>query len=355
MEKKTTVLQVGPLPPPIGGISIFLDHLRKVDSDEVSHEFFNIFPNKNTKLNKAIYNIVVYFKFLFVLLKVKPEIIHVHTAAYRSFWKNTGIIYISKLFNKKVVMHLHSGHFSDFHEKNSDRNKRIITKVLHTCDKLICLSSGWKEYYTKTFDLDSNRIEVVTNAIFVDDYISPNKSRTPDLNILYIGSLTENKGLKDLVEIAKELKNKYNSNYKFTVIGNGPLYNYIKDEKQKHSLNIELCGELSGNEKTREFKNADVLLLPSYFEGMPLCILEGLAAGHVIISTNVGAIPEVVKESENGYLYQPGDVEKAVSIIMDLNKDKVDEISKKNVRYAQESCDFQQLAKKLDLIYLSIL
>lgn len=355
MKKNPTVLQVGPLPPPIGGISIFLDHLKKVHSEEVNHEFFNIFPKKNTKLNKAFYNVIVYFKFLFVLLKIKPNIIHVHTAAYRSFWKNTGIIYISKLFDKKVIMHLHSGHFSDFYEKSTFRNKRIINKVLHRCDKLICLSSGWKDYYVQTFDLDPNKIEVVTNAIFVDEYVTSRENRSSYLNLLYIGSLTENKGLKDLVEIAKDLKRKYDNKFKFTIIGNGPLYKYIKEEKMEHNLNIELCGELSGNEKTQEFKKADILFLPSYFEGMPLCILEGLAAGHVIISTNVGAIPEVVKENENGYLFQPGDIEKAVSIIMNLNQTKLEEISENNQRYAQKYYDFQQLAKSLDKIYLSIL
>ena len=82
----------------------------------------------------------------------------------------------------------------------------------------------------------------------------------------------------------------------------------------------------------------EILLLPSYGEGFPMVIPEAMALGCVIISTTVGAIPEIIKEGENGFLFQPGDVKgmsEAINRLMD-HKDTMRQIQKNNIEKAKD-------------------
>lgn len=254
---------------------------------------------------------------------------------------------------------MHSGHFDEFYSKVSDKKKSFIRKVLGICDNVICLSDGWKEYYRSKLELEENKMKVVRNGIYVEDFFSSRLQRIKDdddeLNILFIGSLTEKKGIKDLVEISKKLKKINRSRYKFTVIGNGPLYSYLENAIIDHELNIELCGELTGEQKNEKFRKADVLFLPSYAEGMPISIIEGMAAGMVIVATNVGAIPEIIIENKNGFLFNPGDKDAAVNCFLELRKEQLDKIGQTNRKIAVAEFDFKNVLKKLEQIYLSFI
>ncbi len=83
----------------------------------------------------------------------------------------------------------------------------------------------------------------------------------------------------------------------------------IVEEKNLKS-NIFIVGWADFDKKLELLKKSSVLVLPSYNEGLPMAILEGMACGKAIISTTVGAIQEVVKKKKNGILIEPGDVEK---------------------------------------------
>ena len=72
--------------------------------------------------------------------------------------------------------------------------------------------------------------------------------------------------------------------------------------------NIDVVGWIDFNNKIELLKKVIAVILPSYNEGLPMAILEGMAAGKTIISTNVGGIPEVVSDGENGILIEPGDI-----------------------------------------------
>ena len=70
--------------------------------------------------------------------------------------------------------------------------------------------------------------------------------------------------------------------------------------------------------KVAVFNNADVFILPSYNEGLPISILEAMSYGKAIISTSVGGIPEIVKQNENGLLIEPGNLEQIEQSINNL-------------------------------------
>ncbi|KHE72633.1 glycosyltransferase family 4 protein, partial [Halobacillus sp. BBL2006] len=343
--KKQTVLHVGPLPPPIGGISVFISQLKKFTSDHYDLQFFNIFPKKNKRLNKLVYNMIVLFKFFFVLKSMNPALVHIHTAGFKAFTKSRFFLLIAKALNYPVIMHVHSGKFFDFYANSTPKKKQMIEDTLARADKIVCLSPIWKKQFLETFDVPEERYEIVTNAIFTNEFkdvqpVFPEDKKT----VLFVGKLGANKGVRDIIAMAKKLKD--DPTIDFKLMGSGPLEKELQQEIETNDLNIQLLGTMSGKEKVEQFEQAQLFILPSYFEALGLSNLEGMAAGLVVLSTNVGAVPDIIHQDEEGYLFEPGDVDRFVEKIVSLDPETMKRISNHNKKQAK-AYDFSNLNDRL--------
>ena len=85
---------------------------------------------------------------------------------------------------------------------------------------------------------------------------------------------------------------------------------------------VSFAGWVNGSRKAELLNNCDVYVLPSYFEALPMSILEAMSYGKPVISTYVGGIPEIVKPGFNGWLFQPGDRQALNNIIMEAMDNK---------------------------------
>jgi glycosyltransferase involved in cell wall biosynthesis len=148
---------------------------------------------------------------------------------------------------------------------------------------------------------------------------------------MFMGSIDERKGVFDLIEAIKQ------SNCKTHLKIYGGFLNdsFTKNRFERlirNDASIEYCGYVSGEKKEEAYSNSDVFVLPSYAEGMPIVIMEALAKGCAIVSTNVGAIPEVIG-NENGYIVNPGDICAIRSAIeqIDLDRAKLKTIKRNNI------------------------
>jgi glycosyltransferase involved in cell wall biosynthesis len=112
-------------------------------------------------------------------------------------------------------------------------------------------------------------------------------------------------------------------------------------------------GWVSDSEKWAIYQKADLLILPSYEEGLPYVIIEAMASGLPIISTPVGGIPEVIKEGINGFLINPGDYEALANRIIQLvqNKELRLTIGHKNQEDAKNKYAQEQIFLNLENIY----
>ena len=121
---------------------------------------------------------------------------------------------------------------------------------------------------------------------------------------------------------------------------------------QKTGL-IKLHGLVYGIEKKRIFAESDILLLPTHDEVFPITILEGLAQGLPIISTNVSVIPTIIEESKNGFLIEPGDIEALKDKLIHLLKNPsiIKTISNNNRKKAAERFDISISVQKLKQIF----
>lgn len=251
----------------------------------------------------------------------KIKIIHIHTASYNSFWRSSLFIKVAKLFNKKVVLHIHGGGFKEFFATSPKK----ISKALEKCDVLIVLSEYWKRFFSDISKYPS--IEIVNNIIPYPSVDNRLKTESQIVNFLFLGLISEQKGIFDLVSTIAENKASLRNKMILSIGGLGKttqLTEYI--EEHKISDIVKYKGWVAGKEKIEMLNSSDVFILPSYTEGIPISILEAMSYNLAIISTPVGGIPEIVKNRVNGLLVNPGDKKMLYNAIMDIIKNPDDRI-----------------------------
>ena len=301
---KIKVLMLGPARSVKGGMTTVVDGYFNAGLEKKVKLHYIETVNDKNNLSKTFKMINGFFKFIFYVFWC--DIIHIHMASRMSTYRKGIYVRIGKFLRKKVVIHIHGAEYKIFYgEEANKKQQKYVTKTLSLADKIIVLSEEWKDYFETL--TDKNKIIVLYNAIII-----PNNF-TKDLNnknILFLGRIGKRKGIYDLLEVIKELSKKY-SDIKLYVGGDGEV-NQLKEFIKKLNLEsiVEYIGWTSGEKKDMYLKKSSIYILPSYNEGMPMSVLEGMAYKNVTISTYVGGIPKVINDSYNGLLINPGDKEK---------------------------------------------
>jgi glycosyltransferase involved in cell wall biosynthesis len=142
-----------------------------------------------------------------------------------------------------------------------------------------------------------------------------------DVVLLYLGRLTANKGIYDLLEAFSAIKNKVSRRLKLILVGSGEKDNIFERIK---SLRLE--DDVLLFENTKEIKAyycvADIFVLYSEFEGLPMVLLEASSCGLAIVSTRIGGIPHLINDGENGLLLEYGDINALAKYIEMVSEDE---------------------------------
>ncbi|MCQ2959430.1 MAG: glycosyltransferase family 4 protein [Bacteroidales bacterium] len=281
----------------------------------------------------------------------KIQIVHIHAACYLSFWRKSIFIYLGKFHGKKVVYHCHGAEFKSFALKN----KIWVQMILNRCDSIIALSSAWKEWFEHS--LGCKNVVVVKNIIEQPQRKDKIFENSPVFRLLFLGLLGKRKGIFDLLDVIAENKDLYQGRLELLFGGNGEVEQVEKIIQQYEIQSIaKYQGWVSGDKKIELLNQADALILPSYAEGLPICILEAMAYKLPIISTNVGGIPEIVINERNGFLFNPGDkkaMKKSIDILMnnkDLSKQMGEMSSNMIIEHLPENVE-----RQLSVFYNSLL
>lgn len=305
-----------------------------------------------------IFNICYFLFFLvkyaFTLIFNKNiRVVHIHFAINGSFLRKIFVLNIAKIFNKKVIFHSHIPK-SDilFGLDSVNIINSLIQKTLNKADLLISLSSFWKNALESK--CSNKNTSVIYNPVEIK-LINEIKRDNQCINLLFMGRIEQRKGFFDLIEAAKLISN---PDIKIKVYGDGEINKAKKLVKDNNlSQIVEIFGWISGDKVSEVYNNADIVVLPSYNEGLPMTLLEAAAYGLPIISTPVGGIPDIVTDGVNGFLIQPGDYKALAEKIKILANDK--ELRKgmgqESYKIACEKFDTNKVVDNLISIYNSLL
>ncbi|GAB6599046.1 glycosyl transferase [Bacillus cereus] len=298
-----------------GGITrVVKNYIKAGLNKKVNLEYFPSYYGSNHLIN-IVFFVFQYIKLFIklVVLKQTYDIAHIHMSYKGSFIRKACIINLCSKVGIPIIVHMHGGYFKQFYFESSESRKKKIICTLNKADVLIALGDEWKSYYESICD---TRVISIENAVFPKNYgLSDNEK----IYITAMGLLSAKKGTYDLIKVAERLNGKIDPKYKFVLAGDGEV-DQVK--KKINHLNLEdlfmVPGWVSDEKIIDEIYSKSILyILPSYFEGMPMSILEAMSYGLPIISTNVGSIAGVVRE-ENGVIVEPGNIDGMEKAILHL-------------------------------------
>lgn len=341
------VLMLGPARNVKGGMTTVIDNYYNAGLNKIVElkyiETCNDSRNRALKFLKEIEGKINFYKEI-----DKYDVVHIHMASRRSTFRKAKYAHIAKKKGKKVILHIHGGEYKVFYNECNEKQKEYIKETFNLADKIIVLSESWKQYFKSL--VNEEKIVVISNAIKIPNDFEKDFNRN---ELLFLGRIYEQKGIYDLLEAFSKLKNEF-SDIRLSICGDGELDKINKFIVENNlTSNIKCYGWVSGKEKEKLLTKSSIFLLPSYNEGMPMSILEAMAYKNIVITTNVGGIPEIIKNNENGIMIAPGNKEQLYIKIKDIIKDKnkKEKISENARRLIENKFDINKVIKKLIDIY----
>lgn len=224
---------------------------------------------------------------------------------------------------------------------------RIITKFLYNkvSTKVIALSKGVKDDLVNNFQIDHNKIEVIYNPVEVEKIQESSKEEIQGFRrnkneklIVSVGRLVDQKDYPNLIKAFRLVNEKINS--RLLILGKGPKETELK--RLCEALDVKEKVQFLGfkNNPYKYMKGADVFVLSSKWEGFGHVIVEAMATGTPVISTDCNSGPkEIIKENEYGVLVSVGDPKELTEKIIELfnNQDLMDRYS---IQGSKRSKDF---------------
>jgi glycosyltransferase involved in cell wall biosynthesis len=240
----------------------------------------------------------------------------------------------------------------------------ILTSI-HV-DRFLVLSEPHREAIIADYNTEPSKVVKIYNGIELDKYdakLSNGLTVRRELGIApgssivgFIGRLIYQKGLPFFLQAASKVITTF-PDVMFLIVGDGPLKAEL--EKLSNGLNIrQNCIFTGFRQDIPDILSAvDMLVMSSLYEGMPMVILEAMAASKPVIATNVGGIPELVKNGETGVLVPPEDVDVLAESIIDLlkNKDKAQQMGLAGRKRVEEEFDVNIMVRKTEEVYQELI
>lgn len=229
-------------------------------------------------------------------------------------------------------------------------------------DGIITNTNTIKEYYDSFLPVGKDFVKVVFNGVEeIPDNIEafdyskylPNEEKNPVI-ILSTGRLARQKGFKYLISAAAEIV-KTHPNVYFFLAGHGKLQSELR--KQIKQLGLEKRFILLGFIENIHplLKSADIFVFSSLYEGMPNSILEAMAHGLPVVSTNVNGISELIENGVNGYMVKPGKTDELTTALDNVirDKEKIKRVGANARHFVSQNFAVQKMVENLnDLLYV---
>jgi glycosyltransferase involved in cell wall biosynthesis len=240
-----------------------------------------------------------------------PAVVHVHAASRASFVRKSIVLLIARLAGCKTIFHLHGGGFRQFATVEAGSLMRHwIRHTLEASSVVITLSNGWAGF-VRGF-APKARIAVVPNSVPLP---APSSLAPVPGRILFLGRLEAAKGVFELLAAGARLAPKF-PGLRLVFGGEGDMESLRKRAAELGiGDRIELPGWVGPSARDEQLARASVFCLPSHAEGLPMSMLEAMAAGTAVVATSVGGIPETIVDGDNGLLVPPRDEEALASAL----------------------------------------
>jgi glycosyltransferase involved in cell wall biosynthesis len=278
----------------------------------------------------------------------RPDIIHAHV--YSSGFVS---VLLGKIFDIPVVITEHSNNF--YFDRLTKNDKKIARFAFNNADCVITVSKCLWSVLSKMGI--ENKHCVIPNVIKASSFsqLAPGKIDIQKKRIVSIGRLVKDKGHEYLIESARILRDMRND-FEIVIIGGGDEKNKLTEMILKNDLTdyVRLLGQVSNEEKIKILQQSAFYVHPSLYENFGVVLIEAMAAGKPVVSTDCGAPREIINET-NGILVPTKNPEKLAEGI-NFMLDNYQKYSKEEIQnYVLNNYDYAAFIKKLTALYDEVL
>ncbi|SFU95579.1 Glycosyltransferase involved in cell wall bisynthesis [Polaromonas sp. YR568] len=234
--------------------------------------------------------------------------VHVNMAERLSLFRKGAVIAACRALGVPVVLHLHAAQLHHFY-RSLPRPLQAMTRwVFSLPASCMVLGTAARQFVIEELGVAPDRVDIVINGVPEPTHARRIAGDSATQRVLFVGNLSERKGVTDLLQ-ALALPGLDTTKLEVTLAGGGDVKAYEAKAKELGIAGfVRFAGWSDQQQVARLMARTDVLVLPSYDEGLPLVILEALANGVAVVCTPVGEIPSVLQDGINACFVQPGDV-----------------------------------------------
>jgi glycosyltransferase involved in cell wall biosynthesis len=315
----------GPWAPMGGGMFRVADYLIQSQAADAPPHTAQLRPLDTRGGGSAAYSLWVLLTAVAKLLRGRLSGnlagVHVNMAERLSLLRKGAIMMTCRALGVPVVLHLHAAQLHHFYHSLPAPLKRLTRWLFSLPASVVVLGSASRRFVMEELHVPGGRVEILNNGV-----PEPAQPREPSADgapkrVLFLGNLSERKGVSDLLN-ALARPSVRDASLEVTLAGGGDVPGY---ESKARQLGIDgfvrFEGWVGQEDVARLMARSDLLVLPSYDEGLPLVILEALANGVAVICTPVGEIPTVLKDGVNACFVNPGDVDGIAAALTKVLKD----------------------------------
>lgn len=253
----------------------------------------------------------------------RVDVAHINMS-YRGSTIRKGVVaWTCRTLRIPVVLHLHTCEYVEFYRGLPSALQRAARTTFLKADHVVVLGHVWESFVVEQLRVPPQRVTVLYNAAPGPAEIGLRQPRTvrEGIRLLFVGQLGARKGVTDLL-MALSRVGADSGDWSLTMAGNGDIEKAKALARELDIVHrITFTGWLDSPEVRDLLASSDVLILPSYAEGLPMAIVEAFAFEVAVIASSVGAIPEIVIDRKSGLLVSPGDVDALEQAVRELCAD----------------------------------
>jgi glycosyltransferase involved in cell wall biosynthesis len=332
------LLVVGPLPPPFGGVQLVIEMQRR---SNLAREFaLHVVDTSKRKLRCAVespnWKTPLYLmrdlaRLVRGLVRVRPEAVLVHASSSLSLIRDWMFMITARLAGAKVICHYHGTVHARFPSGKTRGGRAMGRLLMSAAHRVIVVSPTYQREMARAWKRDDvawapNMADVAlfrgTSPDTPSPWLAPG-----DRAVLFVGRLSAPKGIYDLFDAIPPVIERH-PEARFVLLGvaeSDAMEPVLRHEAERRGIagRVAFLGSRDGRDKAAAFVTSDMIVVPSWTEAFPLVIPEAMAAGLPIVATAVGAIPDFVKDGEDGFLVAPKNPPELADRICRLLDDEV--------------------------------
>ncbi len=383
-EKKHRLLIVGPYPPPYSGPDV---QMKTILGSSIRDRFDITFLNTNIRssnaqrgkldLSAAAAILRFYLRLIRLLIGRRPALVYYYVTATKAGWLGRDIwcIFLSRLAGTKIVIHMRAGHFKSGYLTWPFWVRWLVKAACGRVALGVVQGDALRNQFAGL--VPEKRIRTLYNTVDTETYVNHSPEPNYHKRVFFMGHLSCAKGYCDVLAAIPEVARRH-PEVEFVFAGTkleternvflnqltGEPIGCSHPEESLETLrndgygdHYRYVGVVSESEKLELLATSSIFLLPSYSEGFSQAVLEAMSMARPVICTPVGALGEVVRDGENGFLVMPGDVDAMVRRIDRLlsDPDLQARMARTNHHYTRRRFAVERVAGQLGDLFEAVI